>query len=68
MGGPAFYIRAAFIEAFRLIFVSAFVPQSIAGGIIGVTVQKAVRFGVALACPPTKPAWVPRLTLTPRSR
>lgn len=39
--------RAGFIEAFRLIFVSAFAPQSIAGGIVGVTVQKAMRFGVA---------------------
>lgn len=35
------------IMAFKTIFVSAFAPQAIAGGIIGVTVQKAMRFGVA---------------------
>lgn len=34
-------------ETFRMIFVAAFSPQSIAGGIVGVTVQKAMRFGVA---------------------
>ena len=32
---------------FRQIFVTAFSPQSIAGGVVGVTVQKAMRFGVA---------------------
>ena len=39
--------HSAILEAFRLIFVSAFAPQSVAGGIAGVTVQKAMRFGVA---------------------
>lgn len=34
-------------EAFRQIFVMAFAPQSVAGGVIGITVQKALRFGVA---------------------
>lgn len=33
--------------AFKDIFVGAFSPQSIAGGMLGVTVQKAMRFGVA---------------------
>ena len=33
--------------AFQQIFVGAFAPQSIAGGVVGVTVQKAIRFGVA---------------------
>ncbi|MEG1918531.1 MAG: sodium:alanine symporter family protein, partial [Oscillospiraceae bacterium] len=37
----------AVLVAFKTIFVSAFAPQSVAGGIIGVTVQKAMRFGVA---------------------
>lgn len=34
-------------EAFRSIFVGAFSPQSVAGGMLGVTVQKAMRYGVA---------------------
>ncbi len=33
--------------AFKQIFVMAFAPQAMAGGVIGVTVQKAMRFGVA---------------------
>lgn len=33
--------------AFHDIFVGAFSPQSVAGGMLGVTVQKAMRFGVA---------------------
>ncbi len=33
--------------AFHDIFVGAFAPQAIAGGVIGVTIQKAMRFGVA---------------------
>ena len=33
--------------ALKDIFVGAFSPQSIAGGMLGVTVQKAMRFGVA---------------------
>ena len=33
--------------AFKQIFVMAFAPQSMAGGVLGVTVQKAMRFGVA---------------------
>lgn len=35
------------VSAFKAIFVGAFSPQSIGGGLIGVTVQKAMRFGVA---------------------
>ncbi len=38
---------AAVSEAFRQIFVMAFAPQSVAGGVAGITVQKAMRFGVA---------------------
>ena len=38
---------AAVGEAFRQIFVMAFAPQSVAGGVAGITVQKAMRFGVA---------------------
>lgn len=34
-------------ESFRQIFVMAFRPQAALGGVIGVTVQKAMRFGVA---------------------
>lgn len=34
-------------EAFKSIFVGAFSPQSVAGGVLGVTVQKAMRYGVA---------------------
>lgn len=34
-------------SALASIFVGAFAPKAIAGGVIGVTVQKAVRFGVA---------------------
>ena len=37
----------AIIESFRLIFTMAFAPQSVAGGIAGVTVKSAIRFGVA---------------------
>lgn len=33
--------------AFKDIFVGAFAPKAIAGGALGVTVQKAMRFGVA---------------------
>lgn len=35
------------LTSFQKIFVLAFKPQSMAGGVIGATVQKAVRFGVA---------------------
>lgn len=38
---------AAVVEAFRVIFVSAFSPESVAGGVLGVTVQQAIRYGVA---------------------
>ena len=34
-------------QAFHDIFVGAFEPQAIAGGMLGVTVQKAMRYGVA---------------------
>ena len=39
--------RNALIESFRLIFVMAFSPQAVSGGIAGVTVKSAVRYGVA---------------------
>jgi AGCS family alanine or glycine:cation symporter len=34
-------------DAFRQIFVMAFNPQAALGGVVGITVQKAMRFGVA---------------------
>ena len=37
----------ACLDAFRQIFVGAFDPQAVAGGLIGLTVQKAMRYGVA---------------------
>lgn len=41
-------MHAAFIpEAIKLIFVGAFKPQSIAGGALGISVQQAIRYGVA---------------------
>ena len=39
--------HATLIEAFRSIFVGAFQPQAIAGGVAGVTVKEAMRYGVA---------------------
>ena len=35
------------LTAFEQIFVLAFSPQAIAGGVVGATVQKAIRYGVA---------------------
>lgn len=35
------------VQAVKDIFVGAFAPQAVAGGVLGVTVQKAMRFGVA---------------------
>lgn len=35
------------IPSFRDIFVGAFRPEAVLGGVLGITVQKAVRFGVA---------------------
>lgn len=34
-------------QAFKNIFVMAFAPQAVAGGALGITVQKAMRFGIA---------------------
>ena len=34
-------------SAFQQIFVMAFTPQALGGGVLGITVQKAMRFGVA---------------------
>ncbi|GAB4241148.1 MAG: sodium:alanine symporter family protein [Acidobacteriota bacterium] len=34
-------------EAFRLIFVTAFEPQAVFGGAVGIGIQQAIRFGVA---------------------
>ncbi len=40
--------RAAYVpDAFRQIFVGAFAPQALAGGVVGATVQMALRQGVA---------------------
>ncbi len=33
--------------AFAQIFTMAFAPQAVAGGVVGITVQKAIRYGVA---------------------
>ena len=38
---------AALVQAIADIFVGAFSPQAVGGGLIGVTVQKAMRYGVA---------------------
>ncbi len=38
---------AGLVKAIQDIFVGAFAPQAVAGGVLGVTVQKAVRYGVA---------------------
>ena len=38
---------AEVVQAIKDIFVGAFAPQAIGGGLLGVTVQKAMRFGVA---------------------
>jgi AGCS family alanine or glycine:cation symporter len=38
---------AGLVQAFRDIFVGAFAPQAVMGGALGVTVQKAMRYGVA---------------------
>lgn len=38
---------AALFQAFKDIFVGAFNPGAVSGGLIGVSVQKAVRYGVA---------------------
>lgn len=39
--------RGALGSAFQQIFVMAFNPQAMAGGVIGLSVQKAMRYGVA---------------------
>jgi AGCS family alanine or glycine:cation symporter len=39
--------HSTLLDAFQQIFVLAFKPQAMAGGVAGVTVQKAMRFGVA---------------------
>ncbi len=38
---------AGLVQAFHDIFVGAFAPQAVMGGALGVTVQKAMRYGVA---------------------
>lgn len=37
----------AFIPAIKSIFIGAFSPQAIGGGVLGVTIQQTVRFGLA---------------------
>lgn len=39
--------RSELVESIRQIFVMAFHPQAVGGGALGITVQKAMRFGVA---------------------
>lgn len=34
-------------EAFRQIFVGAFTPEAVGGGALGITIQKAIQYGVA---------------------
>ncbi len=36
-----------FIPALKLIFIGAFSPEAIGGGVLGITVQQTVRFGLA---------------------
>ncbi len=38
---------AALVQAVKDIFIGAFSPQAVGGGLIGITVQKAMRYGVA---------------------
>ena len=38
---------AGFVDAVKQIFVGAFAPNAVLGGALGVTVQKAMRYGVA---------------------
>ncbi len=38
---------SALVQAVKDIFVGAFSPQALGGGLLGVSVQKAIRFGVA---------------------
>ena len=42
-----FINHAALIESIKSIFIGAFQPQALAGGIAGVTVKEAMRYGVA---------------------
>ncbi|MDD3165758.1 MAG: amino acid carrier protein, partial [Oscillospiraceae bacterium] len=42
-----FINHAVLLDSLRQIFVLAFAPQAMLGGVAGVTVQKAMRFGVA---------------------
>ena len=39
--------HAALIDSIKSIFIGAFQPQALAGGIAGVTVKEAMRYGVA---------------------
>src|SRR5699024_9735923 len=39
--------HAAIIPALRSVFVAAFDPQAVLGGAVGITVQQAMRYGVA---------------------
>ncbi len=49
LGGAVILIMnpTGLVNAIRQIFVGAFSPQAIGGGVIGITVQKAMRYGVA---------------------
>lgn len=42
-----FINHAALLDSIRQIFVMAFNPQAMGGGVLGITIQKAMRFGVA---------------------
>lgn len=39
--------RNSFVEAIRMIFVGAFTPKAIGGGILGITVQETIKFGLS---------------------
>src|SRR5581483_670734 len=41
------YHYASIIPALQLIFVSAFAPTALAGGVLGFSVQQAMRFGMS---------------------
>lgn len=53
------------IPAFRLIFVAAFDPEAVMGGALGLTVAKAMQFGVAAASSRTRPVWARPRTRMP---
>lgn len=41
------FYRSNIIPAIKMIFIGAFTPKAISGGVLGIGIQEAVRFGVA---------------------